>query len=125
MGILDLGSNKDELAFKKETKFFTLNEKPQTVNVNNNNNNNNNSDVEGKRVELHTVIVERGVPWERALEIYKQQLKTPHCLIDLEESTFNMDAHLKDSKSGVGFYIANQVIQFCFIDYFLLIFKLN
>ncbi|RNA15152.1 strawberry notch-like isoform X1, partial [Brachionus plicatilis] len=73
MGIMDLGSN-NEIATRKETKFYVLNNKSDTC----------------RKVELHTVLVERGINWEKALEIYRQNLKN-------------------SSSNEIGFYLLNQV----------------
>ena len=73
MGIMDLGSN-NEIATRKETKYYVLNNK---------------SDV-CRKVEMHTVFVERGITWEKALEIYR--------------------LHSQSSNSNeIGFYLMNQV----------------
>ena len=82
MGILDLGgSNNYECVFKTKTKFFLLNNKL----ICNNGGVKVNGDDEARRVELHTVIVERGLTWEKAIEL-ASRLKEPE-----------------------GFYVSNQV----------------
>lgn len=53
MGILDLGSN-NETVYQKETKYYNLNNDTHAVN---------------RRVELHTVLVERGFSWDKAIEL--------------------------------------------------------
>jgi hypothetical protein len=85
MGILDLGGKTSfECVFKTKTKFYLLNNK---LICNNNNVNYSKSkiDDEIRRVELHTVIVERGLTWEKAVEL-------GGCL-----------------KEPQGFYVSNQV----------------
>jgi hypothetical protein len=84
MGILDLGTN-NEVVFKKEAKFYVLSNADSV-----------------KRVEMHTVLVERGLHWEKALEIYKkatnQNNNDESCMIENENNL-----------TGCGFYISNQV----------------
>ena len=86
MGILDLGGNNGsyEYVFKTKTKYYCLNNK-LICNYNNASISVNNSSEEMRRVELHTVIVERGLTWEKAVELA---------------------ANLKDPQ---GFYVSNQV----------------
>lgn len=74
MGILDLGSN-NEVVYRRETKFYVLNSGPEAA----------------KKVEMHTVLVERGLLWEKALDLYKQNVNS--------ENELGVD----------GFYISNQV----------------
>ena len=57
---------------------------------------NNNTDST-KRVDLHTVLVERGLSWEKALEIYKKANQNNDESIDVL-STYSE-----------GFYISTQV----------------
>lgn len=86
MGILDLGSN-NEVVFRKDTKFYVLDSKVESQ----------------RRVEMHTVLVERGLSWEKALEMYKKtQLET----------TTSMDENIENEggkQRPQGFYISNQV----------------
>lgn len=86
MGILDLGSN-NEVVFRKDTKFYVLDSKVESQ----------------RRVEMHTVLVERGLSWEKALEMYKKtQLVT----------TNSMDENIENEggkQRPQGFYISNQV----------------
>lgn len=78
MGILDLGSN-NEVAFRKETKFYYLNKNNEPC----------------RRVEMHTVLVERGLTWEKAMDIYKE-----NNIVDCEN---------EKNSCIEGFYISNQV----------------
>jgi hypothetical protein len=84
MGILDLGGNNGsyEYVFRTKTKYYCLNNK---LICNHNASANNNISEEMRRVELHTVIVERGLTWEKAVELA---------------------ANLKEPQ---GFYVSNQV----------------
>lgn len=81
MSFLDLGSN-NEIVFRKETKFYVLNSTSEST----------------KRVELHTVLVERGLSWEKALEIYCKSVNKSN-----DELTTESDS------SPEGFYISTQV----------------
>lgn len=72
MGIMDLGSN-NEIATRKETKFYVLNSKSENC----------------RKVEMHTVLVERGITWEKALEIYRQSSQS-------------------SCSNEIGFYLMNQ-----------------
>jgi hypothetical protein len=80
LGILDLGSN-NENAFKKETKYYVLDE------IN--------------RVELDTVLVERGLTWDKALDIFKEN--------NLENNNNDLVNKKNTSSTPSGFYISNQV----------------
>lgn len=90
MGILDLGSN-NEVVFRKDTKFYVLDSKVESQ----------------RRVEMHTVLVERGLSWEKALDMYKKaQLESTA----MDENIENEGGkHGYSSKKPQGFYISNQV----------------
>jgi hypothetical protein len=82
MGILDLGSGTNEVAYRNETRFFILN-----------------LESHSKKVEMHTILVERGLIWEEALEIYKQYVQTEPEPENIEDKSLPAD----------GFYVSNQV----------------
>lgn len=77
MGILDLGSN-NEVIFRKETKFYVLDATQESQ----------------RRVEMHTVLVERGLVWDKALELHRKSMDS--------------SAEKSDAKTVQGFYISNQ-----------------
>ena len=83
MGILDIGGNNSyECVFRTKTKYYCLNNK---LICNATSCSTNKITEEMRRVELHTVIVERGLAWEKAIELA---------------------ANLKEPQ---GFYVSNQV----------------
>jgi len=75
MGILDLGSN-NEIVFRRDTKFYVLDARIESQ----------------RRVEMHTVLVERGLSWEKALEMYRKT--------DPDEKLIELPQ---------GFYLSNQI----------------
>jgi hypothetical protein len=84
MGILDLGSNNNETVFRKDTKFYVLDARAESQ----------------RRVEMHTVLVERGLAWDKALEMYR---KSAPDTIDIP------DEKPSDRQLPQGFYLSNQV----------------
>ena len=52
---------------------------------------------------MHTVLVERGLSWEKALEIYSKSMVKSN-----DESTVESDSNVASSSSS-GFYISTQV----------------
>ena len=52
-----------QVVFRKDTKFYVLDSKCESQ----------------RRVELHTVLVERGLSWDKALDMYRKALDSGAC----------------------------------------------